>query len=223
MSEKKVCDVIIRNNKYDLVNIPGKLNTDKSTLWVKKDKDLFNDEIEYIPWTDFNTNRKCWGVSINQGNSIEMKYDDWEIKGDTTVNITLNNVKIFEFNTNSLEYAFNQAQNLIYKLQELPILLDNLLGDVGRDIFYKGLPCKVASRTSEGEMIINPDCKDKDLDSWWDNFADPWYNDSQSEWLEEWKSFGEMKVNILSEHIYWHRNDREIKLNKLKNHIKKGT
>jgi hypothetical protein len=223
MPEKKICDVIIRGNKYPLVDIPGKINNDKSTLWIRKDKDLFEDNIEYIPWTDFNTNRKCWTVSIRQGNSMKYKYDEWEIKGHTAVTLSLNNTAVYEFDTNNLEFAFNKAQHLIYKLQELPITLDNLTEDVGRNIFYKGLPCKVSSRSIEGTMIINPDCKDEDLDDWWNSFADPWYDEHSNEWLEEWKSFGEMKVDILSEHIHWYRNDREIKLNKLKKHIKKGT
>ena len=47
MQEKKVCDILIRNNKYSLVDIPGKehnlgkMNHCSTTLWIKKEKDIF--------------------------------------------------------------------------------------------------------------------------------------------------------------------------------------
>ena len=110
----------------------------------------------------------------------------------------------------------------------LPIKLDDYSADVGKPIYYKGLACRIANRFDEGSMIINPDCNDEDLDWWWDNFAEPWYDNNDYEWLEETKNFGEIKVDILSEQIYWYRNDRENKLNRIKRmlnvkEMKKGT
>lgn len=78
MEGKKIGQVLIRGSKYDLLDIPGKehnTNGYLSTTWIKKEKDLFTDETEYIPWLDKGTNRKCWGVVIKQGNSMKYKYD----------------------------------------------------------------------------------------------------------------------------------------------------
>ena len=224
---KKICDVIIRGLKYDLWNIPSKIHGSNNTLWVKKEKDLFNDSTEWIPWIDIGTNRKCWEVSIKQGNSMKFNHN-WDISGHISVSIKLNNNQVYEFGASKLEYAFNEAQNKIYKLENLPIKLDDYSTDVGRPIYYKGLACRIANRFDEGSMIVNPDCNDEDLGWWWDNFAEPWYDNNDYEWLEETKNFGEIKVDILSEQIYWYRNDRENKLNRIKRmlnvkEIKKGT
>ena len=229
MEEKKICDILIRGNKYSLVDIPGKehnlgkMNRCSPTLWIKKDKDIFNEEEEYIPWIDIGTNRKCWGISIKQGNSMKYKYDAWDISGHISVNISLNNNQVYEFDANKLEFAFNEAQNKIYKLEELPLNLDNLTDGVGRPIYYKGLPCRIGMRFDSGDMTIHPDCKDQDLEQWWNSMKEPWYDDHDYDWLDEWKDMGELRVNILSEQIYWHRNDRETKLNKIKRKTKKGT
>ncbi len=229
MPEKIIGTVIIRGERHQLIDIPGKehnlgkMNNCPTTLWIKKEKDLFNDEVEYIPWIDKGTNRQSWNISIKQGNSIKFKYDEYYIQGFTNVVISLNNVEVYEFISYKLEYAFNQAQDKIYRLENLPIVLDDLKKDEGREIYYKSLPCKIGSRFSDGTMMINPDCKEGELEDWWNQFTEPWYNDNMHESMEEWKDFGEVKVDILSEQIYWWRNDRETKLNKLKRYIKKGT
>ena len=222
MVEKKICDILIRGTKYELFDIPGqehnlgKMNNCPSTLWIKKEKDMFNEEEEYIPWIDIGTNRMCWGINIKQGNSMKYKYDSWDISGHIWISITLNNIQVYEFDANKLEFAFNEAQHLIYKLEEVPLNLDKITDGVGRPIYYKGLPCKIANRFDSGDMMINPDCKKEDLEKWWDSFTEPWYDDSDNDWLDEMEQIGEMKINILSEQIYWYRNDREVKLNKIK-------
>ena len=229
MTERKICDILIRNDKYALLDIPGKehnlgkMNNCPSTLWIKKEKDIFNEEVEYIPWIDLGTKRKCWGISINQGNSMKYKYDSWDISGHIWVRITLNNIQVYEFDASKLEFAFNEAQHIIYKLEEVPLNLDKITDGVGRPIYYKGLPCRISNRFDHGEMILNPDCQDKDIGWWWDSFAEPWYSDHEYDWLDEWQDLGEIKVDILSEQIYWNRNDRETKLNRIKRKTKKGT
>ena len=195
MQEKKIGQVLIKSLKYDLLDIPckeHKHNGYLSTTWVKKEKDLFNEEVEYIPWLDKGTNKDCWGVVIKQGNSMKFKYNQWDIQGHTTVTITYNNDNIYEFNTDNLEFAFNEAQNKIYRLKQLP--------------------------------LNYPDCEDKDLVNWWNNLSEPWFDDYHFEHLEECKGLGEVKVDMLSELIYWNRNDRKTKLNKIKRKVnKKGT
>jgi hypothetical protein len=229
MSEKLISNIIIRGERHKLIDIPGKehnlgkMNNCPTTLWIKKEKNLFEDEVEYIPWIDIGTNRQSWGISIQQGNTMNYKYNSYDIIGFTNVVISLNNTNVYEFYSNNLEYAFNKAQDKIYKLKEIPLVLDDLKSDIGRKIYYKSLPCKIANRFYDGSLILNPDCNDNELENWWNNFTEPWYNENDYERIEEYKNFGEIKVDILSEKIFWWRNDRETKLNKLKKHIKKGT
>jgi len=45
---------------------------------------------------------------------------------------------------------------------------------------------------------------------------EPWDEEPSVEYLEENKHDNGMKVDILKSNIYWHRNDRLIKLNKIK-------
>lgn len=223
---KKICDVLIRNWKYELLSIPNKTHMSsrgKSTLWIKNDKDFFDEKDDYIPWDDSFANRKSWEIIIKQGNSIQLKQDAWEINGHTNVHIFCNSVQVYEFPTYDLNSAFLQSQNIIEKLKSIPINIDNLEEGVGRCIFYKRLPCKIVSRFINGNMIIRPDCDKKDLDDWWDNFADPWYSELQYELLEEWREDNNVTVDILSENIHWYRNDREIKINNINRKIKKGT
>lgn len=63
---KKVSDVFIRGFKYDLLDIPGKKHHNNSTLWVKKDSDIFNDDVEYIPWVDTESCKDCWDMNYTQ-------------------------------------------------------------------------------------------------------------------------------------------------------------
>lgn len=212
-----VTNVLIRGTKYQLLDIPGKehdlgkMNNQSATLWVKKDKSLFNEEDEYIPWIDIGTNRASWNITINQGNSISYKHNDWVIKGHTTVNIRFNNSEVYEFSTNNLDTAFSEAQNKIRQLSELPVELDNL--DIkGRKIYYKGMPAIIHNRFVEGSLILSPDCDEKNIDGWWDGLVEPWFEDYNYDHLDACQEAGEIKVDILSPHIYWFRDDRTSKL-----------
>ena len=223
----KVIDkVLIRGIEYDLVNIDGKehnLGKDNgvcSTLWVKYINE--STDIEYIPWIDIGTNRKCWGFNIQQGNSMNYKWNNCKIDGYTNVTITLNNKPVYELYVNKLEYAFNKAQNLIGELEYHPLDLTDMEEGIGRKIFYKRLPAKITSR-GVGYVIIEPDCKSEDLKNWWKMYRDPWSEDDYEDYnYEEMQTDGNIKDDILSSNIWWWRNDRKIKINKIKNEIKKS-
>lgn len=133
--------------------------------------------------------------------------------------ITYNNEDVYEFSSDSLEFAFNEAQNKIYKLQQLPLDFDSKTADSGRKVYFKGLPAKIDNRFVDGSLILHPDCDDKDLVNWWNSICEPWFDDYHFEYLEECKGLGEVKVDMLSENIYWYRNDRKTKLKRIKRKI----
>ncbi|MFW6226182.1 MAG: hypothetical protein ACOC3V_04435 [bacterium] len=222
---EKVSNVLIRGYRYDLLDIPKKYHKDNTnTLWVKKDKDIFNDDIEYIPWNDEVSNRKCWNINIIQGNS--MGFTDTQnhiIEGYTSITISLNGIHVYELHSENLDDALFKTKSTIDKLESLPIELDDLTKGVGRKIFYKRLPAIISNRFSNGNMLIKPDCKKEELDKWWDLFANPWYCELEWEFLEEWKQDNSVSIDMLSNDIYWFRNDREIKIKNINRKItKKG-
>lgn len=225
----KVIDkVLIRGVEYDLVDRPdeehqlGKDNGVCSTLWVDYKMPEFTDEHEYIPWIDIGTNRKSWGINIQQGNSIKYKWNHSNINGHTSAVITLNDKPVYEIYCNKLEYAFTKAQSLISELEYHPLDLTDMEDGIGRKIFFKRLPAKITGR-GIGYVMIEPDCKEEDLENWWKMYRDPWSEHDYEDYnYEEMKTSGSIKDDILSPMIHWYRNDRKIKINKLQHEMKKS-
>lgn len=219
---KKVSDVFIRGFKYDLLDIPGKKHHNNSTLWVKKDSDIFNDDVEYIPWVDTESCKDCWDINIKQGNYIKYELTNSKIEGFTSITISLNYVHIYTFNTNNLNDAFFDTKIIIDKLKKLPIQLNNFSKDLGRKIFYKKLPCIIIHKSNEGKITVKPDCENNELDKWWNGIIEPWFKDVDYEKLENSKRENTLTIDILDEQIYWHRNDREIKIKDINRKLKKN-
>lgn len=205
-NEKKICDVLINNTKYDLVDIPnkehelGRYNNCSTTLWVKYN-DFLSDENEYIPWIDLGSNRRCWDIEIKQRNNVKYKWNESRINGDVVIIIKLNNEPVYEFATFKLDYAFNKAQNIIYQLENHPLFEEN---DevIGRKIYYKNLPAIITSK-GVGYVIIEPDCPDEKLDEWWSKYTSPW-DDRDEDYEREIREHG-IKDDILSSNIFWYR------------------
>jgi hypothetical protein len=225
---KKIDRVLIRGTEYDLLDIPdkehnlGKDNGVVSTLWVDFKMPELTDEHEYIPWIDIGTNRKSWGINIQQGNSINYKWNSSRIDGHTFVTITLNDKPVYDFYCNKLDYAFTKAQSLISELEYHPLSLTDMTDGIGRKIFFKRLPAKITSR-GVGYVMIEPDCKEEDLENWWKMYRDPWSEeDYEEDHHQELKREGDIKDDILSPMIWWYRNDRKMKISKIKSEIKKS-
>lgn len=203
LQEHKIRDIFINSSKHELVDLPdkhhmlGKDNGCPSTLWVKY-KEFITDDIEYIPWIDIGANRLCWDIQIKQRNSINYKYLSTRINGDTLVIIKLNNKPFYEFTTYKLEYAFNKAQNIIYQLEEHPLVIDNE-DVVGRKIYYKNLPAIIVN-SGIGYVIIKPDCKEDELDKWWLKYGNIWDENDDEQPIRE-----DIKDDILSPNIFWYR------------------
>lgn len=227
----KITDVLIRNSKYGLWSIPdkehklGKLNGESGSLWVRKDEDEIFDEgekPEWIPWLDKSAKRNCWSINIMEGNSMKYKYDDPIIRKYTNAIISLDNKKVYDVSGYDFDFCYNEARNKIYHLESLleqDVNLKDVSKESGRNIFYKNLPSKIKIIFNDGGMIIEPDCKVDEWDDWWDMLIMPWWDNSSLEWWEESKEDGNLKVDILSDNILWHRDDRDIKLRKIKRKI----
>lgn len=232
MSTKKenrfITDVIIRSSKYQLWELYdrephtlGLLNNESGRLWVKDfNADFFDKDDEWIPWLDVYANRDCWGIYIDDGNSIKYQIDKYIIDKHTSAEITLNNKPIYGINGNDFDHCYNTARTKIYELKELLYRFNVNLKDThkenGRKIFYKSMPAVIDMIYTEGSMNIKPDCNEEDEEYWWNQMIEPWDNEYSIEDLKVMKLHNGIKVDILSKDIYWCRNDRQIKLNKIK-------
>jgi hypothetical protein len=226
-----ITEVIIRGFKYELWSLDdrephplGKMNGESGTLWVKEagngpHKEQTGED-EWIPWLDAGGNRDCWGIRITDGNSMKYKYDEYRISKHTSGVISLNNKEVYEVFGYDFDYCYNDARTKIYQLKELiythSVNLKNTPKEKGRKIFYKSMPAIIDTIYTDGGMIIRPDCKEEDKEYWWNQMIEPWHEDHSIDYWEESKHDNGIKVDILMSDIHWYRNDRLIKLNKIK-------
>jgi hypothetical protein len=234
-----ITEVIIRGFTYELWELNdrephslGTMNGESGKLWVKQIGDgPFKDapgEDEWIPWLDYIANRDCWEIHIKDGNSIKYNSFEYSITKHTTAFIKLNGNDIYQVDGNDFDFCYNIARTKIYQLKELLYTFDINLKEIsyesGRKIFYKGMPAVIYQIYIDGNMYIKADYSEVDKDIWWNEMIEPWYDDYSIQDLDECKSDNGIKVDILSKDIYWNRNDRQIKLNKIKRNTNvKGT
>lgn len=225
-----ITDVIIRGFEYQLWELHdrephsvGTMNGESGTLWVKQGGNGPFKEEEgedpWIPWIDQSANRDCWEIHIIDGNSMKYK-NDYVISKHTSVIISLNGEHVYEINGRDFDFCYNIARTTIYKLKELiytfEVNLKDSYDEKGRKIFYKGMPAIIDIIYVDGSMNIIPDCKEEDKEYWWNQMIEPWDDEYNLEDLDVCKIHNGIKVDILSDNIYWYRNDRQIKLNKIK-------
>jgi len=225
-----ITDVIIRGYKYQLWDLvdrePHSLGTDNGesgTLWVKKNGGgPFAEQKDdpWIPWLDISGNRNCWEIHIKDGNSIKYKHVNYDISKHTSVYISLNNDPVYEVMGRDFDWCYNKSRSIIYHLEELmntfDVNLKNSTKEKGRKIYYKGLPAIIEQVYVTGTINIKPDYSDMDKDTWWNEILEPWYDDYTHENWEVMKEDNGIVVDILSNDIHWTRNDRSVKLNKIK-------
>jgi hypothetical protein len=221
-----ITDVIIRGTIYELWSLPNKVphsTCESGCLWVKrKETSTFDNAFdeEWYPWLDSIANRDCWKISIKDGNSIKQKDGNYIINKHTTSIITLNGKDIYEINGINFDFCYNEARNKIYQLKNLMYIFGVNLKDTSKEknrkIFYKSMPAIIDIIYVYGTVHIIPDCDENDKEYWWNQITEPWYNDYDIKDWESNKQHNGIKVDILSHDIYWNRNDRQIKLNKIK-------
>lgn len=221
--KKKLFDISIRNNVYSVYNIPSKINSiDGGTDWVKFNNQLFNID-EYIPCI-MNTskyNKINWEISIRLGNSLNrFNVDKQYVEGYTSVILKLENREIYSFICNNIDQGFNKMRNIIYKLEQLPINFYDMNKLNHRKIFYKGIPFIIVGYLSDGKLVIKLDCSKNDWDKYWDSLIQPWFTDVDIENHNECKHSNKIKVDIIDDNIHWYRDERRIKILKIKRLIK---
>lgn len=221
-----ITTVVIRGFKYELWELPNKephslgiMNGESGTLWVKQIDYDFTGNNEWLPWLDKSAKRNCWGIHIKEGNSGKYKWDSYNIDSHVSVYITLDDENVYEINGRDFDYCYNEARSKIHKLEELlmtwEINLKETSKEKGRKIYYKSMPATIKQIYNSGSMFIKADYTDIDKDYWWDQMEEPWHDEHSLDHMEEDKQSDGIVVDIIDSNIYWNRNDRLSKLNKI--------
>lgn len=133
-----------------------------------------------LPYTG-RTHKICWGVICEQLNRPQNIFDANDFSGRTFCSITANGKKIYEFKHHSiggyaislnplyeLNDALKKAQDIIDKIQDHPFDFINPKKEIGRKIWYYGLPATIKLTDDFGIVNIVPDLSYLSLEEWFD-------------------------------------------------------
>lgn len=220
MGKKKLFDVVIRNIKYPVYDIPEN-NIDGNTKWVEISSYPLYSDVEYVQYNN-SVNRINWDIQIKMGNSVgttDMNPNK-HIIGYTHIVLKVHDHEVYSFYAKNIDEGYTKIRNIIYKLEKLPVDLYNMNNLKGKKIYYKGLPSKIIGFLSDGQIVIEADCDKIMYDKWWDSLIEPWFNDNDVKNIDDCKHYNRIKVNIIDDNIHWSRNDRKSKLMKIKRLLK---
>ena len=178
---RKAFTVIIYDKEYDVYSIEGKehegLNDTPKTWWLYYSDRLPEgivppeDSPYWEPYSD-SLNRLCWDIKISQGNSSKEKWGETQFRSNTTVEMYCNNKLVYKFGTwggdKGMSYAMAKVQYLQVKMCEHPYNFLNPESEVGRKIWFFGLPATIDTGYEPGEIRIIPDYSTGiDMEQWW--------------------------------------------------------
>lgn len=174
---RKLFEIQIKDEMYCVYSIEGyehnlgKNNGCPDTWWLDYSnyETEFGDNIrELVPYIDKGVHRICWGVDYQQYNSTKYKWDEWDIRNGGICKITANGRPVYKFHYRDLEGALAEASTKINDMIEHPFNFINPEEEIGRKIWYYGLPATILLGYEPGEIKINPDYSYLTSDEWWD-------------------------------------------------------
>ena len=178
---KEIFSVYIENTKYNVYDIEDKrhdgYNDMPATWWLYFDKVKpgFIPSIDSENWTPFDIGikRHLWEFDIKQTNTHKIKWEDNRFSNNIRVDMICNKKKIYSFGTFDINFAFSKIQYLMVVISEHPYNFYESEKELGRKIFFYGLPSTVKpSDAYPGEISIVPEYSDElPLDVWWDEYS----------------------------------------------------
>jgi hypothetical protein len=208
---RKIFEVIIHDNPFDVYDIDGKEhagdNGEPKSWWLYHSQRMppgTNPPIDSPHWVPFHSriNRRVWEFRIKQRNTTKEKWGETQFRNNTCVEMICNGKPVYEFSTTGnpygLAYAMSKIQYLIVRLEEHPYNFFNPEKESGRKIYWKGLPATVKPSFHPGEIYIVPDyTAGLTKDQWWnelrqrerfipakqDDFSDTDEDGPQSEYI----------------------------------------
>ena len=212
---RKLFEIRIYEKMYPVYSIKGcehnlgKYNGCPDTWWLdysQYDTEIGDPERELIPYIDKGVHRICWGVEYQQHNSSKFKWDEWNIRSGGICKISANGKPVYKFHYSDIEGALAAATNKINNLVGHPFNFINPEEEVGRKIWYYGLPATILLGYEVGEIKINPDYSYMTKDEWWNELEkrrtnvypkdriykndDKEMEEMEKEHFEEYKDYG---------------------------------
>jgi hypothetical protein len=166
---RAIFKIQIRNEIHDVYSIEGyehhlgKDNGCPDQWWLN-----YPDREGLVPYIDKGVHRVCWGVEYKQFNSIKFKWDELRLSNGGICTITANSKEVYKFYHRELSGALATAQVKIEKMSGHPFDFVNPEKEIGRKIWYYGLPAKILLGYNVGEIKIEPDYSYIDYKDWWD-------------------------------------------------------
>ncbi len=177
---RKIFDVLIHNKAYDVYDIDGKehegWNGEPKTWWLyfadRMPEGAIppHDSESWEPWHK-SINRRLWDIRFKEYNSTKEKWNATQFRSGLNCEMYCNNKLIYSFGTNDLAFAFAKAQYLIVKMSEHPYDFFDTASELGRKIWWYGLPATVKPRSDGWDIAIIPDyTTGLSKESWWHEF-----------------------------------------------------
>jgi hypothetical protein len=177
---RKIFEVIIHGKPFDVYDINGKehegLNGEPKTWWV-----YFTDRLpegtlpppDSDKWEPYHKsiNRRLWDIRFKEYNTSKEKWGSTQFRSGLNCEMYCNDKLIYSFGTNDLAFAMAKAQYLIIKMSEHPYDFFNPKSELGRKIWWYGLPATVKPKSDGWEIAVVPDYStgiDKKI--WWSEF-----------------------------------------------------
>lgn len=184
---KKQFTAYIGERQYWVYNIEDKkhesLNGEPSTWWLyyKTDEDVKSHDLTTPPidsphWLPYQNsiNRRCWDIHIVQKNGGKHKWGSTNFSCHTSVEMKCNGKLIYQFGVglgvNGLSYAMAKAQYLKVQMEEHPYNFFEPETEIGRKIYFYGLPATVEPTSWPGEIKIIPDYNILPREEWWKEY-----------------------------------------------------
>lgn len=174
---RKIFEIQIHERMYPVYSIDGyehnlgKYNGCPDTWWLdysQYDTEIGDPERELVPYIDKGVHRVCWEVNYRQFNSSKYKWDEWSISSRGICKISANGKPVYQFHYSDLNGALASAQTKIDEMIGHPFDFINPEKEIGRKIWYYGLPAKILLGYEPGEIRIEPDYSYITPDQWWD-------------------------------------------------------
>lgn len=177
---RKFDTVIINDKPYGLYDIEGKehggWNGEPKTWWI-----FFADElpkgitppVDSDSWKPYSIsiNRRIWDIQITERNWTKVKWDDLDFRNSISCKMLCNGKMVYEFGCHDVSFAFSKAQYLKVILSEHSYDFFNPDKELGRKIWWYGLPATVKPKSDGWEISIIPDyATGIDKDTWWKEF-----------------------------------------------------
>lgn len=225
---RKAFTVFIHDKEYDVYDIEGKehggWNGEPKTWWLYYSDPLPDGVVPPIDsphWEPYcrSINRHVWDIRFKQRNYTKEKWDSTDFRNSTHVEMVCNGKPVYSFTTtgtqDGLSYAMAKVQYLQTQMSEHPFDFFNPEKEIGRRIYFHGLPATIQLGYDAGSIHVYPDfVEGYDKKSWWNEYSKRTRYNEDDDWpsdFDETRESGFINWGsaLEDQHIWWFRKDKK--------------